>query len=164
MDDGETFRTALAEAKGASIAHLLVRTARLINEVGIRRVQADPRLRDARAAHLSVFPHLDLDGTRLTELARRMGVTKQAVSQIIDELEAMKVVERQPDPDDRRAKLVVFTPEGRGFLLDGLAVLQSVDDDVLAMLSTDRQRRFKEDLVRLMASLERLSAEADTPA
>jgi DNA-binding MarR family transcriptional regulator len=50
-------------------------------------------------------------------------VTKQAVSQLVDDLEAMEVLERVVDPDDARARRVRFTSRGRAGLLDGLAVL-----------------------------------------
>lgn len=157
MKDGETFRSKLAVTKQASVAHLLIRTARLMNEAGLRRVQADPQLFEARAAHLAVFPHLDLDGTRVTELARRMGVTKQAVSQVIDELEQMGIVERRPDPDDGRAKRVVFTDAGRAAILRGLSVLKSIEDEVLDALSPTRRKRLLEDLQTLDAALEHLN-------
>ena len=157
MKDGQPFRARLDEAKQASLAHLLVRAARLVNEAGLRRVQEDARFESARSAHLSVFPHLDLDGTRVTELARRMGITKQAVSQLIDDLEGLGMVERRPDPDDRRAKRVVFTNEGRAMMLFGLSVLRSIDDAMLIGLSPSRQKRFREDLLTITGTLETLA-------
>ena len=159
LKDDESFRASLASSKGASIAHLLIRTARLMNEAGLKRVQADPRYAGTRAAHLAVFPHLDLEGTRLTELARRMGVTKQAVSQVVDDLERLEAVERQPDPEDGRAKRVVFTDKGRAFMLEGLGVLQSLDAEALAEISPRRQQRLQEDLLKIMSALEALLAD-----
>ena len=159
VEDDESFRVSLASKKEASIAHLLIRTARLMNEAGLKRVQSNPRYAGTRAAHLAVFPHLDLEGTRLTELARRMGVTKQAVSQVIDDLEALHAVERQPDPEDGRAKRVVFTDKGRAFMMEGLGVLQSLGDDVLEGLSPTRQRRLQEDLMKIMSTLEAMLAD-----
>lgn len=63
-------------------------------------------------AQLALFQSLDLHGTRLTTLSARAGMTKQAMLELVDKAEARGLVERQPDPDDRRAKTVVFTPAG----------------------------------------------------
>ena len=72
-----------------------------------------------RIAHTTVLPHIDLEGTRLTELARRLGVSKQAAGQIVDELEEFGMLERIADPQDARAKLVRFSKKGQAAMLDG---------------------------------------------
>jgi len=64
-------------------------------------------------AHSLVFAHLDLEGTRPSELARRIGISRQAVHQTVGELVELGLVELAPDPASRRAKLVVLTPLGR---------------------------------------------------
>jgi DNA-binding MarR family transcriptional regulator len=65
-----------------------------------------------RATHLAVLSHLDVEGTRQTALARRAGLSRQAVTLVLDELERLGVVKRHPDPHDRRAKLVRYTTAG----------------------------------------------------
>jgi DNA-binding MarR family transcriptional regulator len=68
---------------------------------------------DLTRLHGAVIAHLDEEGTRATELARRSGRHKQIIGRVVDELEALGYVERRPDPADRRAKLVVPTDRGR---------------------------------------------------
>ncbi len=55
---------------------------------------------------------LDREGTRATDLARLSGRHKQVITTLVDELTELGYVERRPDPDDRRAKLVVPTERG----------------------------------------------------
>ncbi len=62
--------------------------------------------------HLTLFRNLDLGGTRLTEIASRARMTKQAMAELVDKAERLGFVARLPDPDDGRAKTVVFTPAG----------------------------------------------------
>jgi DNA-binding MarR family transcriptional regulator len=62
--------------------------------------------------HWAVLAYLDEDGIRATELGRLSGRHKQVVGRLVDELEALGYVRRQPDPADRRAKLVVPTARG----------------------------------------------------
>ncbi|MEO1227859.1 MAG: MarR family transcriptional regulator [Myxococcota bacterium] len=161
MKDTPEFRTRLGHAKVSSVGHLLVRCARLFNEAGVRRLRRDPRLAEARPSHLALFPHLDLEGTRIAELARRAEISKQAVAQHVDALEGLGVVERRPDPEDGRAKRVVFTDLGREMMLFGLGVLAEVEEEVLAGLSPERRSALRDDLVSIMSVLERAGTPTD---
>jgi DNA-binding MarR family transcriptional regulator len=60
-----------------------------------------------------VIAYLDEQGSRATELAALSGPHKQIVGRTVDELEALEYVKREPDPADRRAKLVAPIPRGR---------------------------------------------------
>jgi DNA-binding MarR family transcriptional regulator len=68
---------------------------------------------DIRPAHsINLFRVIDAGGTRPTELARRAGVTPQAMAEIIRYLEGHGYAERVPDPSDGRARIVKLTPRG----------------------------------------------------
>lgn len=67
---------------------------------------------ETRIAHINLTRNLDIDGTRLTELARRAEMSKQAMSELVEQCEAMGLVGRANDPTDRRARLVTFTSTG----------------------------------------------------
>lgn len=69
-----------------------------------------------RRSHVNLTRHLDLDGTRITELARRAAMTNAAMSELIDQCEGLGLVERMADPADRRARVVRFTPQGLQWL------------------------------------------------
>jgi DNA-binding MarR family transcriptional regulator len=64
------------------------------------------------AAHIHITRHLELQGTRLTDLAQKAGMSKQAMGDLVDQCEAWGLVTRDPDPRDARARLVQFTPTG----------------------------------------------------
>jgi DNA-binding MarR family transcriptional regulator len=65
-----------------------------------------------RPAHGFAFARLAPDGATVTDLAAHLGVTKQAASQLVDELVRKGYVERRPHPDDARARLIVLTELG----------------------------------------------------
>jgi DNA-binding MarR family transcriptional regulator len=67
---------------------------------------------DYRPTHQAIFQWLSPDGDRVTDLAERLGMTRQSVSELIDYLEKRDYVERVPDPRDRRAVLVRRTERG----------------------------------------------------
>ena len=68
------------------------------------------------AAIVHITRHLELHGSRLTELAARAGMTKQAMGDLVDQCTAWGLVQREPDPLDARAKRIVFTPAGLDWL------------------------------------------------
>src|SRR3954469_11495267 len=67
---------------------------------------------DLDFAHLNVFQYPGPQGARPSELAARLGITKQALNYLLGELERPGYLQRQPDPDDLRSKRVVLTRRG----------------------------------------------------
>jgi DNA-binding MarR family transcriptional regulator len=68
---------------------------------------------EIRPGHGCVFRFVEPDGSRLTDLAERAGLTKQAVGEVVTDLEALGHVERVSCPDDARAKIIRLTDRGR---------------------------------------------------
>ncbi len=67
---------------------------------------------DVRPAHGFVFARLTPDGATVTELAEHLGMTKQAASEMVAELEAKGYVLRTRSTGDARARLVTLTERG----------------------------------------------------
>jgi len=68
---------------------------------------------DISATHQAVFENLDPEGTRLTVLAARAGITHQSMGELVAELERRGYLERVADPTDGRARIVRLTRRGR---------------------------------------------------
>ena len=68
------------------------------------------------AAHVHITRHVALEGSRLTDLAQKAGMTKQAMGDLVDQCEAWGLVTREADARDARARLVKFTPTGLAWL------------------------------------------------
>ncbi len=64
------------------------------------------------AAHIHITRHLGLQGSRLTELARLAGMSKQAMGDLVTQCDAWGLVRREADPLDARARRIVFTDTG----------------------------------------------------
>jgi DNA-binding MarR family transcriptional regulator len=124
------FRAELEQKKKASTAQLLFRAARLLNEKAMARVREATGEMQVRTAHTAVLPHLDFEGVRLTDLAERLDVSKQAAFQLVDEMEKLGLVERRDDPADGRAKLIRFSRRGESALLHGLGVLAEIEREL----------------------------------
>jgi DNA-binding MarR family transcriptional regulator len=68
------------------------------------------------AAHIHITRHLSLQGSRLSDLAVSAGMTKQAMGDLVTQCEAWGLVQRTPDPQDARARRIVFTDTGLAWL------------------------------------------------
>src|SRR3954466_13825149 len=83
---------------------------------------------DLDFAHLNVFQYPGPQGARPSELAARLGITKQALNYLLGELERLGYLQRQPDPDDLRSKRVALTPRGVaaiGVIRDAVGEIES---------------------------------------
>ena len=147
-------RAALEHAKQESVGQLLFKAARLLNEraLGVIHAQSGTKV---RMAHTALFPHIAWEGTRSTELAQRLGISKQAIGQLIGDLEEMGVVRREPDPSDGRAALIRFTAHGQQALLHGLSVLKELEDELSREVGSSVLRTLKTNLTTLIAALEK---------
>jgi DNA-binding MarR family transcriptional regulator len=125
-----SFQETLETAKRQSVAQLLFKCARLVNERALERVRQRHGVA-IRAAHTMLFPHIDVTrGSRLTDLALALSVSKQAVGQLVDDLVDYGMLERRPDPDDGRAKRIGYTARGRQGLFDGLLLLREEEQEL----------------------------------
>ena len=107
---------------GRLMGHALRRFDARVLELMARSAQAPLALshlaaRDqVGAAIVHITRHLDLGGSRLTALAARAGMTKQAMGDLVDQCAAWGLVRREPDPLDARARRIAFTPAGLDWL------------------------------------------------
>jgi DNA-binding MarR family transcriptional regulator len=67
---------------------------------------------DLDAAHLNVFQYPGPQSARPSELAGRLGMSKQALNHLLGGLERRGYLERQADPDDLRSRRLALTPRG----------------------------------------------------
>src|SRR6478735_7807961 len=133
---------ALEARKRESVAQLLFKCARLVNERAIARVNDLPYAIRLRASHTNLFPHLDFEGVRITELARRLDISKQAISQTIAE------------PSDGRARLARFTDKGKQAIMQGLGVLRGIETEMERSIGKPKFDALHEALLALERMLE----------
>lgn len=146
----------IAETRQQSTGRLLSRAARAfsIHATELLRARGHEHL---SLVHTTLLAFLDLEGTRISTLADRAGITKQSAGQLVAELEERGYVARNEDPADRRATLVTFTEAGWQFLVDAGAIKREIEAEYAALLSA-------KGLEDLRAALNRLITHAETPS
>jgi DNA-binding MarR family transcriptional regulator len=144
-----------------NLAILLRQPFRLLNQELIERLalRGHPEI---RYAHGNVLQYLDDAGTRVSVLAERAQMTKQAMAQLVAHLEKHGYVERVADPGDRRAKLVRSTPRGREVFAIARAFVDEVETRLTLRLGEAKLARLRALLLELDVALRSSSRAAAT--
>lgn len=83
--------------------------------------------RDLTGAHLTFFCHLNCGVTHASEVARRMGISRQAVYKVTQELQRMGALELREDRGDKRQKTICMTELGERIALDARSAMDEVE-------------------------------------
>jgi DNA-binding MarR family transcriptional regulator len=132
----------------ANFGVLLRDPALALNELVSERL-AERGFGDVRPAHGAIGQHIRDRGSRVTELAHLAQVSKPTVVYLVNDLERLGYVERVPDPDDGRAKLIRFTERGARAQEAAREIVGQIEDDWSRLLG-------RRDFVRLHELLRRL--------
>ncbi|MFT3977994.1 MAG: helix-turn-helix domain-containing protein [Sphingomonas bacterium] len=81
-----------------------------------------------------LFANIANGVTRPSRLAHNLGMTRQSMSQMIDELAQRAILHVSPDPDDGRANIVQFSPEGRALARAARATMRAIEADLAERL------------------------------
>jgi len=108
---------------------------------------------DVRPAHAAVFRHIAPEGSRLTDLAERAQMTKQAAGELVSDLEDRGYLERLPDPGDGRVKVIRLTARGRGSRAAAFRAFREIEAAWAERVGKRRVAELRATLARI-ASLE----------
>jgi DNA-binding MarR family transcriptional regulator len=140
-----------ARMEGNDLARLLLDAHRTVS-AELDLALDDRGYADVRPGHAVVFLHVDRRrGSRLTDLAERAGVSKQAMMLAVDELEVRGYVRRVVDPADARAKLVRLTTKGRSCATECRRAVGTMDTRTKRLLGVRRYEAMREALEILAA-------------
>ena len=149
---------AKADAKCLALDNDLVWAIRMISGA-LRRAAADaeetlPGKSRAYLVLMALAATGDKPPTQL-ELAGRFGLDRTVMTYLLDDLEGLGLLERRPNPQDRRSRHVILTDEGRAQLQRVRTELAAAEARLLAELSEEERPRFRELLARVALTAQR---------
>ncbi|MBO6727688.1 MAG: winged helix-turn-helix transcriptional regulator [Rhizobiaceae bacterium] len=89
---------------------------------------------DARA---NLLGHIARGGTPQSAVIARMGISKQAVQQLIDGLQGEGILERVSDPKDSRSRIVRHTAAGLRAMRDADRIKREIEAEYRSLLGTE---------------------------
>jgi DNA-binding MarR family transcriptional regulator len=118
--------------------NILFRDGREAIEAAVRADLAQNGFGDVAPSHSALLRNLGDDGSRPRELAAHAGVTRQAITKLVDELEQLDLVRRDPDPDDGRGVIVRYTDRGLAVLAIARKRMLALERAYAAQVGADR--------------------------
>lgn len=116
----------IVELRAANIGRLLLQAQRAYTDRAVEKLRARGYA-DLSLSHISLLPYLAIEGARITAIAEWARMTKQAVGQLVKQLEQQGYLSRAPDPDDQRAVVIEFTEQGQRLMRDADAVRREIE-------------------------------------
>ena len=110
---------------------------------------ADRGASDLTPGQAAAMLLIDRTVTRLTDLAEQAQITKQAMMQVVDDLESLGYVRRVRDQRDARAKIVRLTPKGTASKAEARRAMASVESRIRRRLGDRGHETLRRSLAEL---------------
>lgn len=127
----------LTPTRERSLATKLIRAYEWFDDALLQRMHAAGWTDLTRSSSM-IFSYLDPEGSRPAELARRIGISRQAVHKTLNDMVASGLIELAPDPTDQRAKVVVLTAHGEEHVASARQILVELEQELESRIGHER--------------------------
>ncbi len=103
---------------------------------------ADRGYGNMQLSYGQVLLYVDLGGTPMKDIAEKSGVSLQALSRTVGELENRGLISRRTDAEDRRSRLVFFTPTGLNMIQTSVSAMDELENEMQTLFGTAAFKRF----------------------
>lgn len=143
--------------RNSALYRPLARISRVYNRQVVDGLHA-AGFEDFAPSFPALLSNLDTQGTRIGVLATRAGVTRQAASQLLMEIERCGYVERKPARDDARATVVMFTSRGQKLLARIFELVEEIEGSFAAVIGEREFERLRGHLLAIANAVDPVGA------
>ena len=119
---------------------------------GVTRAMHERGFAGIRLVHIALIRNVDENGTRISDIAKRAGMTKQATGQLVAEFVELGYIKLVPDPDDGRAKIARYTAKGKRLLVGIVASIEDTETVVANAIGVSQLDALKQILAKLLSA------------
>jgi len=130
----------------------LLGRADLLFAEGVTRAMHARGFAGIRLVHIALIRNVDENGTRISDIARRAGMTKQATGQLVAEFVELGYIRLVNDPDDGRVKIARYTAKGKKLLLSIVASIEETENAVSAAIGAKALAGLKQTLATMLSA------------
>src|ERR1700733_5753308 len=109
--------------------------------------------KDIRPVHTGIVRSVEVGGSRVTDVATRCNVTKQAAGQVIKELVSIGYVRQMTDRNDTRVRIVVFTEKGMNLIVHLGGIFKRIDSKLAAVIGKKELATFRAQVDEMIGKL-----------
>jgi len=139
--------------RSTNLRQRLLQASRVVNATIVKGLQ-ERGFRDLRSTHTSLLSNLEIGGSSLTNVARRAGMTKQAMGRLADELIRLGYIDSTRDEVDRRAISLVFTDAGLDLMQQSFEVMNDIETRCAKRIGKSEYKKLLHSLVEIATVLE----------
>lgn len=142
------------QLKENSVGHLLIKAARLYNEFAFNEVKSKMKIESLRPSHLQLFAHIPFEGITIVDLAKKLNISKQAVSKSVKDLLEANVLIKKDNPLDSRSFLITFKTSKKSALFVGMQELADLDLKLKKILGEKDCKELGNKLTKIIKAFE----------
>ncbi len=136
------------------MGRILLRTYRAFSSRALDKLEIRGYA-DISLAHTMMMMNIDVQGIQLTKLSEKIGVSRQAVTNLVQSLEQKKFLTRSPDPSDKRAAIVSVTKIGWKLIKDIVEVKSEIEDEYRSIIGDQQMDQLRNSLTKLLETVEK---------
>jgi DNA-binding MarR family transcriptional regulator len=125
-----------------NVARHLIGISRDLESRVVRSLDEDGGYQGLRPSFGPLLSLLWDEGQPLTAIADELAISKQACSQLANLVQEAGYVERMPNPQDRRSKVVSLTERGRSLVEEGVRLILEIEFEYKTLLGATVYRQF----------------------
>jgi len=103
-------------------------------------------------SNVQILRYIPLEGIRLTDLAKTTEISKQSVSEVVDELVIKGYLKKESDTKDLRAKKISLTELGEKLLSDGREVIKEIQLEYTEIVGEDALKQIEDSINLIIKS------------
>jgi len=142
--------------RAANLRQCLLRASRYVNVIIVENLH-QRGFTELRSTHTALLSNLDLEGSSLTVVSQRAGITKQAMGRLADELVKLKYVTRTLNKNDKRSVIIEFTPAGLELMSYSFRIMEELENRCARRLGGNRFKKLLTSLQEIINELENTS-------
>lgn len=116
--------------KDISLGHNLIKAGRVYKEYSFQKIKNKVGVDELRPAHIDLLAFISFGGITIVEISKKMDISKQAVSVLVNEMIEFGVLKKLDNPKDKRSFLVSFNQESDTGVFFGLSFLSELDEEL----------------------------------
>ncbi len=143
----------LDQLRQSHLGRLLLRTYRAFSSGAVEKLE-QRGYTGISLTSTTLLMNIDAKGSQLTRLSEKIGISRQAVTNLVHQLESKNYLHTSPDPADRRAMVVTLTPKGWQLINDIVEVKAEIEGEFCTIIGNDQMQNLKESLTKLLQNVD----------